>query len=348
MSIYDDIEAIKEKLEKEQEHSLRIALFGQPGSGKSSLINKLIGKNVAKTGASTDVTTTAGVYPYNQMVLVDLPGYGTSKFPPNQWFQEFKPEDFDLFLCVFSGKFHEADTKFFRELKENNRVCLFVRNMHDQLWDPEKEMEALEAEVQADVQQQVGEPVNVYFTSCRTGHGFDRLQEGIQHSLGPAQQDKYTRSAKSYTLEHLIEKKEACKKMVYRYAGIAAANGLNPIPGVDLTVDVSIMLKLFAELRESYGIEEKNIKNMAPALVPIANRVIEYATKEGIMIILKKYATRLAVKSTAKYVPFVGQAIAASASFGMTLAAGLAYLDDVHMLAEEILNKELMKEAARV
>jgi hypothetical protein len=83
-------------------------------------------------------------------------------------------------------------------------------------------------------------------------------------------------------------------------------------------------------------------------MIPIANRVIEYATKEGVIAILKKYATKLAVKSTAKYVPFVGQAIAASAAFAMTMGAGMSYLNDVHTLAEGILNKELNKNKAGV
>ena len=126
MSIHDDIQKIKEVLQEEQKGSLRIALFGQPGSGKSSLINKLIGKNVANTGASTDVTVEANFYEHDQLLFVDLPGYGTSKFPPNQWMSEFTPEKFDLFLCVFSGKFHEADTRFFKELhgkKSSMLIC---------------------------------------------------------------------------------------------------------------------------------------------------------------------------------------------------------------------------------
>lgn len=348
MSIYDDIQNMKDRLQEEQKASIRIALFGQPGSGKSSLINKLIGKNVAKTGASTDVTVEANFYEHDQLLFVDLPGYGTSKFPPNAWMNEFTPEKFDLFLCVFSGKFHEADTRFFKELKEKNRVCLFVRNMQDQLWDPEKTTEQIEAEIEADVNQQIGAAVPVYFTSCRSGHGLDMLQEAIQESLDPTQKDKYARGAKAYSSKHLQRKKEECKKLVYRYAGISAANGLNSVRGVDISVDVGIMLKLFKVLRESYGIENSKILNLGPALIPIANRVIEYATKEGIIIILKRNATKIVVKNAAKYVPFVGTAIAASTGFAITLSSGISYLDDIHTLADEIIKEELFKEKARV
>lgn len=42
MSIYDDAEKIREKLKREMGAKLKIALFGQPGSGKSTIINKLV------------------------------------------------------------------------------------------------------------------------------------------------------------------------------------------------------------------------------------------------------------------------------------------------------------------
>lgn len=348
MSIQDDIQDIRRKVEDEQKSSLRIALFGQPGSGKSSLINRLIGEPVAKTGVSTDVTVEANFYEHGELLLVDLPGYGTSKFPANEWINTYNPKEFDLFLCVFSGKFHDADTNFFNELQESGRVCLFVRNMHDQLWDPEKALEQIEEEIEKDVHLHVGTKVPVYFTSCRTNQGLDLLQDGIQSALEPAQSEKYARNAKAYSMKHLQRKKEESQKLVYRYAAVAAANGLNPLPGVDISVDIGIMLKLFNELRESYGIKDQQILNLGPALVPIANRVIEYATKEGVILILKKYATKVAVKSTAKYVPFVGQAIAASAAFAMTMGAGMSYLNDVHSLAEGILEKELNKNKAGV
>lgn len=341
LSIYDEIERIKQEIEKDDQEPLRIALFGQPGSGKSSIINKLVGEKVAETGASTDVTTTANIFNFNGLLLVDLPGYGTSKFPPNDWFDHFKPEDYDLFLCVFSGKFHEADTTFFRELKEEKRTVLFVRNMADQIWEEDRTEKELHQVIIEDVHKQIGSNVTVYFTSCRKNTGFEELQDAIQDALEPAKRDKYARYAKAYSEKHLEQKREECKKLVTKYSGLAAANGINPIPGLDISVDFTMMLKLFSEIRKIYGLNDEKIKNLGEALMPIAKKVIDYATKEGLALLLKRFATKTAVKSTVKYVPIVGQVIAASTSFAITYSAGSYYLEDCHKLAVEILKKEL-------
>ncbi|MFZ3577639.1 GTPase [Virgibacillus sp. DJP39] len=341
MTIQEESKKIKESLAEEQQDKLKIALFGQPGAGKSSIINKLVGKNVAEIGASTDVTKEAKIHEYNELLLVDLPGYGTSQFPPNEWMESFKPEEFDLFLCVFSGKFHDSDTTFFKELKSKGRVCLFVRNKYDDIWDPAKSTEELQEEILEDVQKQVGSQEKVYFTSCRNSFGFDLLQEGIRNVLEPAKKDKYIRAAKAYTIKHLEQKRQECEGLVTRYAGLAAANGINPVPGLDVGVDVSLMLKMFKEIREIYGIEHKKFKNLGPALLPVANKVIDYATKEGALLLLKHYATRISVSKLSKYVPIVGQAIAATVGFAITKSAGDAYLKDCHTLAEAILKEEL-------
>lgn len=341
MSIYDDIEKIKKQIEEENSEPLKIALFGQPGAGKSSIINKLVGERVAETGASTDVTTAADFIPYEGLLLVDLPGYGTSKFPPNEWMSQFNPKEFDLFLCVFSGKFHEADTRFFKELQESGKVCLFVRNMSDQLWEDGKTLEELKQDIIDDVEKQVGSKQNVYFTSCRTSTGFDSLQDAIQESLEPAKKEKYIRYAKAYTVEHLEQKREECKKLVTKYAAIAAANGINPVPGVDISVDLSVMLKLFSQINKAYGLNDAKLALLEGALLPVAKKVLDYATKEGLSLLLKRFATKTALKNSSKYVPIVGQVIAASAGYAMTYKAGIHYLDDCHELATEVLKKEL-------
>lgn len=340
-----EAERIRKEIESNENSKLKIALFGQPGAGKSSLINLIIGSDVAKSGAGTDITVDAQIFHHENFLLVDLPGYGTSKFPPNEWFEQFKPNDYDLFLCVFSGKFHEADTKFFKELKQNERICLFVRNKSDDIWQKGKTEEELRDEIINDVAKQVGSKEKVNFISCKHETGLDLLNEAIEESLAPGQKEKFIRSAKARTKEHLEKKKLECKKIVTKYAGLSAANGINPIPGVDVGVDIGIILDLFKKIRNSYGLTDTNINNLGPAFLPIANRILNFATKEGILLLLKKFSTSIATKQVTKYIPFVGQAIAASVGFAITLQVGKSYLNDCHELAEKILENELNYES---
>ena len=64
-------------------------------------------------------------------------------------------------------------------------------------------------------------------------------------------------------------------------------------------------------------------------------------SKEGIKILLKRFAARQTAKVASKWIPFVGQIIAASLGFFITQQAGYSYRDDCHEVAKAILEDEL-------
>lgn len=345
MSIYDEAEKIRSKLDKENSTTVSVALFGQPGAGKSSLINKIIGKKVAEVGVETDKTVEAASYEEKGLRFVDLPGYGTKNFPKESYFQKFKIQDFDLFLCVTSGKLHQADTEFFQELVQRGKVCIFVVNKHDELWEDGIKLEELEQRKVNDITKHVGRPVKIVFTSCRQGTGLDALNIEIQNNLDGAKRERWARSAKAYSARFLQEKRVACEKYVSIAAAAAAANGINPVSGVDIAVDISIIMKLFKEIRDYYGLSDTFLTNLKQSSIPVvgrlANNVVQYAAKEGILMLLKSFAGRQAVKTFSKYIPFIGQAIAAGLGYAITSNVGNSYLSDCHELAEEILSNKL-------
>ena len=345
MSIYEEAERLREKMEKEQKRKLKIALFGQPGSGKSSIMNRLVGREVARVGVSTDKTEEAQVVDWNELVLVDLPGYGTTKFPENEFFEKFEIEDFDIFLCVFSGKFHEADSNFFSQLQQENKVCLFVRNFQDTIWENEKNSAELEKAIKEDVCKHIKANKPVYFTSCRSGDGIKELSDGIDGSLEAGKKAKWVRSAKAYSEEFLEKKKTACKELVLIGAGTAAANGINPLPGVDIGIDIGILLTLFARIRKCYGLTDENLKSeeYLQTALPLVNQVLKFSSKEGIEFLLKRYAKKQVVKNVSKYIPFVGPVIAATMGYAITRMAGTEYVDTCHDLAKTILDRKLSK-----
>lgn len=345
MNIHDHVRDLLEQLRKEDGARVRIALFGQPGAGKSSLINALTGQPLAKVGVHTNTTTECAEYEWGQLILADLPGYGTERFPKESYFERFKIPSFDLFLCVTANKFTQADGELFRALRAAGKHCVFVCNQADRLWQEGMTREELERDIVLDTHRQVqDETAIVLFTSCRTQEGLDGLTAAIAAHLGHAKSERWTRNAKAYSLAFLDQKFEACRRYVTIAAGAAAANGLNPLPGVDVAVDVTILLAVFNRLRNAYGLDQHNIASKAklvPAIAPILNRVVEYGTKEGILLVLKQFVKRGTLKQLAKFVPFVGQAVAASLGFAITLQAGKAYLDDCHHVARALLEHEL-------
>lgn len=345
MSINSEAEVIRQKLNEERAVLVSVALFGQPGAGKSSLINKIVGQKVAEVGVETDKTVEAASYETNGLRFVDLPGYGTKNFPKETYFNKFEIDKFDLFLCVSSGKLHQADSEFFQELVKRGKVCIFVVNKHDDLWEDGVSIEVLENRKRNDISKHVGQQVRIVFTSCKKNTGLDELITEIQENLEGAKCERWERSAKAYSIEFLKKKRLACEKYVSYASFAAAANGINPIPGVDVSVDITILIKLFKEIRDDYGLTDSFLGDLKQSSIPVigrlANQVVQYAAKEGILILLKSFAGRQAVKTFAKYIPFVGSAIAAGLGFGITSNVGSSYLDDCHQLAEEMLKNSL-------
>jgi GTP-binding protein EngB required for normal cell division len=211
MSILDELERLRKRKAEIDATTVSIALFGQPGAGKSSLINRLTGQKLAKEGVRTDTTTEPARYDWNGLHLVDLPGYGTATFPGDTYAERFKIHEFDLFLCVFDGKLHQDDTRLFRFLKKLGKVSLFVRNKRDGIWEEGKTIEELEGSIIEDVAHQVGSPEKVYFTSCRTTYGLNDLEDAITEHLHDAKRERWYRSAQAFS-EEFLKKKESSAK----------------------------------------------------------------------------------------------------------------------------------------
>lgn len=333
----------------QSDKKVRLAFFGQPGSGKSSLINELLGQKVAEVSAQTDTTKQAQIVEQGDVVFVDLPGYGTSEFPANQYFTSFNPLQYDLFLCVFSGKLLEEDVEFFRKLADQNRICIFVRNKVDSLYDPEKNTAQLQAAIQDDVAAQLKVVVPVVFTSCKktkpaAERGIPQLETTIASHLDPALQDKFLRSARAYTQDVLTLKKAAAAAAIKRAMLLAAGNGLNPIMLVDATIDVKILHSMYSKIRQTFDISDEDIKGNI-GNNPLIEKLALGIKKETITQGLKKVMTEGMEKKLAKYIPAIGQAAAMGAGAGSMYYLGMEYLEDCYNYAQQRLEAEIKMRA---
>ncbi|WP_207952753.1 GTPase [Paenibacillus agricola] len=346
---FKNIEDILGELSKEKNTKINIALFGQPGSGKSSIINAIIGENVAEVSTRTDTTTEEGSIIWGEddsLLLTDLPGFGTSQFPANDYWQRFSLDKYDLFVCVFSGKFHQADDELFNKIIEKGKPCIFVRNYSDTLFDTKriKTKDELKVEIREALEQRYGEAAKLIFTSCVTGEGIGELIEEIENRLSTSKRAKWERNAKAYSIEFLMKKKAACKKLITLTSAAAAANGLNPIPGLNIAIDIGILQKMFTQIRKSFDLSEDKLKSrlhLYPHLANVVNNLLKSVSTHGVISLLEKQAGKVAAQQLSKYIPFIGQAISASAGFGITYLAGNSYLDNCYEVAEAMLKEDL-------
>ena len=345
-------EKVRRRAKEESETRVRVGFFGQPGAGKSSLINAVAGQKLAKVGVSTDTTVRSEQYEWNNLLLIDLPGYGTAKFPAETYFEQFDILDLDVVLCITSGKFTDADTKFFRRLAEHGCRCIYVRAICDKIWEDDRTQAELRDEIRADFAAQIGHLYPLLFTSCRTKEGLDDLQKAIRAGLSRAKRDRYVRAAKAYSRDFLEEKRAACRRYATFAVGTAALGSMVPLPGVGVAADAIALGMIVKNVLGDYSIDIVQLAelvalgDLAPALVPGVRELIQLATREGLLWLLSSVAGNLALAEAAKWVPLVGSAVAGSVSFVLMQQLAFHVIDQCHELALAFLDERVDAEAA--
>lgn len=339
------------KWDEYEKTKVRLALIGQPGAGKSSIINSLVGTKLFPVGVYTDTTITAQEKEYGGLIITDLPGYGTARFPLDAWIDEFKPEQYDMYLFVFDGKLHEADSQLFQYLEkwqqERQHPFFLVRNKEDQIWDDEKTLEHLKEEIQADVRSLLtDEETPIFFTSCRHQTGIEALKCAIyKMDFDEVKKSKLVSSFKATCLEDLERKRAICRDNLDMYAYAAAANGLNPLPGVDISVDLGVFYSMLKDIRETFGIRDEQKIKRYEILGPTAKKLIDevcqymvenYANKL-LMELAKAFGKKFTEKQFTKLIPLVGNVASALLGAAMTRKVGEKYIDDCYELSKMIM-----------
>ena len=127
----------------------------------------------------------------------------------------------------------------------------------------------------------------------------------------------------------------ACRKLATRRALISAGASVVPVPGIDVAVDVSVLMMMIEDINAAFGLTPEQIEQLAPRRKAFAYKAVmvvgsalvgRVVTRELVFKLLKTVGVRLTAKQAAKAVPFAGQVVAASLSF-----AALKYLGERHI-----------------
>ncbi len=128
----------------------------------------------------------------------------------------------------------------------------------------------------------------------------------------------------------------ACRKLATRRALISAGASVVPIPGVDVAVDIGVLMSMIEDINAAFGLTPAADRTACAASQGFAYKAVmavgsalvgRVVTRELVIRLLKTVGVRLTAKQAAKAVPFAGQVVAASLSF-----AALKYLGDRHIV----------------
>lgn len=171
---------------RERKSSVRIAVVGNPNTGKSTLFNALAGMN-ARVGNYPGVTVEKKIgyarWSDLRVELVDLPG--TYSLSPRSKDELIAVEallgmlpgegDIDLALCVADAGNLERNLFLFSQILDTGKPAILILNMADSA-----EAAGIRIDGKA-LEGAIGAPV--VFTSANTGRGLEGLKRAVERAL---------------------------------------------------------------------------------------------------------------------------------------------------------------------
>jgi predicted GTPase len=349
-----DFQRMKERFEKAE---VRIGIIGESGTGKSSLINRIFGKYVAPVGV-VEQTSEPTPYTKDGLIFVDLPGAGTQRWPIETYVARLSLlTAYDAFVLVTRGRVMINDVHLYAELCQAGKHVFVVRNQFDSALAGEHckpaaqqaTVEQLRHTIVEDLSRQLSTPaLRVYLTCAHPGHqSFDleALVGDISEALDDIKRVRFIAQAAVLGKETLEAKQQAAAKIVSYYAIAAAANGINPIPGIDIAVDVGILITMSKSIVSCYGLMEDQVEwaaagraNIVAMGRKLATQFSEYFIRDAMLKILGRLAAQEGAKTIAKWIPIIGQLIAAGIGYKIAIGFGNRLVDECHEAAMKLLD----------
>ena len=273
--------------------------------------------------------------------------------------RKLKLSSYDFFIFATELRFFQDDKTIYTQLVNDlKKPCFLVRNKFDQaVGDAEHDGSGMtEDELKDDISRNIRENLaplqidKVYMVSARRPAHYDlpALLDDIRSAFVGMKRLRLENDLAAWSTDALDRKRDNAMKITSWYASAAALNGLNPIPGLDVTVDLAILKQLCREVAEIYSLTPEQADYWGGMLKGPHGRAIlqkavsltlRYGSEAAITKILTTIGKREVPKAFAKYLPVVGPVMSAAAGFGLTFWFGKGLVDEYHEMATEILQQ---------
>ncbi|XP_053867461.1 interferon-inducible GTPase 5-like [Malaclemys terrapin pileata] len=348
---------------------LNIAITGNSGSGKSSFINAIRSLNdddsgAAETGVNeTTKVPTAYPHPIHPNVIVwDLPGIGSPKYPTETYVKDMNLDQYDFFIIIAALRFTETDTKLAKEIKRMGKKFYFVRSKVDVDLDneqrkrnfkEEKTLEVMRNRCMRHLQESGIISPQVFLVSRWDFHKYDSplLQQTFANDLDTHKRHVLICALPSTSEKILKEKQKALQEQIWKQALKSCALAAVPLPFLSVKCDVDILVENMREYCKSFGLDDDSLKSLAKQVRMSADElksVMQCAlakdiTREEALKRLREATgeNMMTVKYFISVVPLIGTGIAAERSYNVTYEMLHTFLDEVAEDTQRVLKKAL-------
>ena len=293
----------------------------------------------------------------------DLPGIGSPDYPDlDTYCNKVQLEKYHTYLIFTTSRFSVNDLKLAEKVRLMKKKFFFIRTKIDENIRAEKrkrKQEFDEEEMLARIRKNCFISLGNLLTDDQdifliSNHDpdkweFARLTQAILDAL-----TRYQRESMTFSLGKVItrssddifqRKVDALRQRIWKVATASGAVAAIPVPGLSFAVDAALILRELSLYRSQLGLPEIGSAEFVQ---------LHFATKEKVLSVtlttaaqlspyFASYAASTAIEEFARYIPFIGVAIASGISFSATYYALSKLLTNVEEVA-----KLFLKEAANV
>ena len=187
---YIEPESFEEKAEvTDEERAIKIAIIGRPNAGKSTLINKLIGKDRLLTGAEAGVTRDAIEIPWSykdrKVILVDTAGIRKNmkiinpleKLAKGDAEKALNYAQIVILTIDAASPLDKQDLLLASQVINEGRGLVIAINKWDTVRNPAPIIEHIKDKLESSLQQVKGLPI--VYISAKTGKGLRELMDKV-------------------------------------------------------------------------------------------------------------------------------------------------------------------------
>ncbi|XP_078261626.1 interferon-inducible GTPase 5-like [Rhinoraja longicauda] len=337
--------AIEEKNKQLSNVHVRIAMMGESGVGKSSLINILLELDVGKAAPTGDTETTTVITPYPHPSLphvqyYDFPGLNTNQFPVKKFMKETKFADYDLGIIVIE-RWTENDQLLAKALTKAGKPFHVVRSKIDQIvtlergkkgYNLDKMLQNVREKCCASMEKAGMRNTPIFLCSVFNleGDDFHKLKKAVVTNLSERQKDLFLLSLPNTSEDLINDKREALQVSIHVTATISAAIAAVPVPGLSLACDLALIGSGILAMRKILGLDDGSLGKLAKRMGKSKDElrrgtehgwVFGETNLEQVMLLLQRSTVAVAL-TTAElaldFVPILGSIFGATTSFWVT------------------------------